>query len=60
MMTIEEMDAHLAYMEAHNKRLYEEMVAECTEELATQRNPYRREFLRKHLAGLHEIWNRDH
>jgi hypothetical protein len=59
-MTVEEMDAHMAYMEAHHKRLYEDMVAECTEQLATEKNPYTREFLLKHLEELHEIWNRRH
>ena len=53
MMTIEEMDAHMAYMEAHNKRLYEEAVAGYTERIAIAKHPETREFYRKKLEALH-------
>jgi hypothetical protein len=54
-MTIEEMDAHLAYMKAHNKRLYEEDVAYHTERIAIAKHPETREFYRRRLAQAHAI-----
>jgi hypothetical protein len=57
-MTIEEMDAEIAVMDAHLKRIYDDAVAEATEELATEKNPYFREFLIKHIEAMHKIHNR--
>lgn len=57
-MTIEEMDAEIARMDAHLKWLYEDAVAEATEELATEKNPYCREFLIEHIEAMHKIHNR--
>lgn len=54
-MTIEEMDAHLAYMKAHNKRLYEEEVAYYTERIALATDPRRREYYRRQLEEVHAI-----
>ena len=55
MMTIEEMDAHLAYMKEHNKRLYEEAVAYYTERIAIAKHPETREFYREQLEQVHAI-----
>jgi len=57
-MTIEEMDAHIAYMDAHNQRLYEELVAMYTERIAIAKRSDTREFYRKKLERLHAIRNR--
>lgn len=49
MPTIEEMDEHRAYLKAHLKKCHEDNVAEITEELKTEKNPYFRESLEKRL-----------
>lgn len=54
-MTIEEMDAHAAYMDAHLRKLHNDMIAEATEELAKEKNPYAREFLIKHIEEVRAI-----
>ena len=54
-MTIEEMEAHAAYMDAHLRKLHHDMIAEATEELATEKNPYRREWLIQHIEGIRAI-----
>lgn len=56
-MTIEEMEAHAAYLDAFHKKLHDDMIAEATEELATEKNPYVREFLIKHIEDVRAIGN---
>lgn len=56
-MTIEEMEAHAAYLDAFHKKLRDDMIAEATEELATEKNPYAREFLIKHIEEVRAIGN---
>jgi hypothetical protein len=56
-MTVEEMDAHAAYLDAFHKKLRNDMIAEATEELATEKNPYAREFLIKHIEDVRAIGN---
>jgi hypothetical protein len=56
-MTVEEMDAHAAYLDAFHKKLRDDMIAEATEELATEKNPYAREFLIKHIEHVRAIGN---
>jgi len=56
-MTVEEMDAHAAYMDAFLKKLRDDMIAEATEELATEKNPYMREFLVEHIEHVRAIGN---
>jgi hypothetical protein len=56
-MTIEEMDEHIAYLDAHLKKVRAEAIAETTEELAATKNPYEREWLIEHLEGLRAIGN---
>ena len=51
-MTVEEMQAEYARMEAHLQWLRDDGIAEITEELETERNPYAREFLIKQLEKL--------
>jgi hypothetical protein len=51
-MTIEEMDAEIARMDAHLKWLRADAIGEITEELATEKNPYTREFLLKQLEEV--------
>ena len=51
-MTIEEMDAEIARMDAHLGWLRADAIAEITEELATEKNPYTREFLLKQLGKM--------
>jgi hypothetical protein len=46
-MTVEEMEAHAAYLDAFHNRLGQDMIAEATEELATERDPFEREQLIK-------------
>jgi hypothetical protein len=43
--TIEEMDAELAWLRANLRRNVAQAIAEITEELETETNPYAREFL---------------
>lgn len=56
-MTIEEMDAHIAYMDAHLRKLHHDMIAEATQRLATEKNPYTRERLIKHIEKVRAIGN---
>jgi hypothetical protein len=51
-MTIEEMDAEIARMDAHLRWLYHDHVAELTEEIATETNRYSREFLIEQLERV--------
>lgn len=55
MPSIEEMDAQIAHMEAFNKKIRDEMLAEYRAELETTTNPYVREQLREHIANVIEI-----
>jgi hypothetical protein len=54
MPTIEEMDDHIAYMDAWLTKCRRDSIAEITEELRTERNPYFRESLENHLVRLRE------
>jgi hypothetical protein len=56
-MTIEEMAAEYARMEAHLQWLYEDAVAELTEEIAHEKNPYAREDLVRHLEEVEALHN---
>jgi hypothetical protein len=58
-MTVEEMEAHAAYMDAFLKKLHDDMIAEATEELTTEKNPYMREFLTKHIEDVRAIGRYD-
>jgi hypothetical protein len=51
-VTIEEMEAEYNRMEAHLQWLRDDSIAEITEALKTERNPYMREFLVKRLEKL--------
>lgn len=51
MPTIEEMDAHIAYMQAWLKKSCEDSIAEDEAQLVTERNPYFRESLLKAIAA---------
>jgi hypothetical protein len=44
-MTVEEMEAHAAYMDAFLRKSRQDWIAELTEELAAEKNPYAREWL---------------
>jgi hypothetical protein len=52
MPTIEEMDEEIARMEALNRKLYNELIDEATEQLATEKNPYTREWLIRHIEQV--------
>jgi hypothetical protein len=56
-MTIEEMDAEIAHMDAHLKRLHDEAVAECTSLIARTRDPVLRELYHRELERVREISN---
>ena len=56
-MTLDEMEAHSAYMHAYLKKLHDDMIAEATEELAKTRNPFDRELLIAHIEGVRAIGN---
>jgi len=51
-MTVEEMDAEIARMDAHLRWLYHDRVAELTEKIATETNPYSRDFYIKRLEEV--------
>jgi hypothetical protein len=57
-MTIEEMDAEIARMDAFLKKLNDDMIAEVTEEIAQEKNPYAREDLVRHLEKVRALGNR--
>lgn len=50
MPTIEEMDAHIAYMDAWLKKCRLDAIAEAEEQLKTERNSYFRESLLETIA----------
>jgi hypothetical protein len=56
-MTLEEMEAHSAYLHAHLKKLHDDMLAEATEKLAKTKNPVDRELLIAHIEGVRAIGN---
>lgn len=56
-MTIEEMDAEIARMDAHLRWLHHDRVAELTEAIATETNPYSREFYVNQLERVRAIAN---
>jgi hypothetical protein len=58
-MTLEELEAECARMDAHLRKLNRDMIAEATEELATERNPYAREWLIKHIEDVRALGNYD-
>jgi hypothetical protein len=58
-MTIEEMDAEIARMDAYLRKLNRDMIAEATEELATEKNPYAREWLIKHIEDVRALGKYD-
>jgi hypothetical protein len=57
-MTIEEMEAHAAYLKAFHRKLGQDMIDEATEELATERIPYLRELLVDHIEGVRALMAR--
>jgi hypothetical protein len=58
-MTVEEMKAEYARMDAYLRKLNHDMIAEATEELATEKNPYAREWLIKHIEDVRAIGKYD-
>lgn len=54
-MTLEEMEAHAAYLDAFHRKFRQDMIAEATEELATEKNPYVRESLIKHIEEVRAL-----
>lgn len=56
-MTTEDLEAEIARMNAHLKWLHDDAVAELTEEIATEKNPYMREFLVKQLEEVRAASN---
>jgi hypothetical protein len=54
-VTVEEMEAHAAYLEAFHKKMRDDMIAEATEELATETNPYAREWLIDHIEKVRAL-----
>ncbi len=54
MPTVEEQEAHLAYMRAWLKKCNEDAIAEIEAQLKTERNPYTREDLERRLADYKE------
>ncbi|HEX6352082.1 hypothetical protein [Actinophytocola sp.] len=57
-MTIEEMDAHIAYLDAFHRKMREDMIAEATAQLETEKNPYVRESLIKHIEEVRALGNK--
>ncbi len=55
MPTIEEEDAHVAYMRAWLKKCNEDAIAKVEAQLETEKNPYNREDLERSLAGYKEL-----
>ncbi|MPZ82228.1 MAG: hypothetical protein GEV28_18250 [Actinophytocola sp.] len=55
MPSIEEMDAEIAHMEAANKKVRDELLAEYRAELEAEKDPFQREWLRKRIEGVLEI-----
>jgi hypothetical protein len=56
-MTVEEMDAHAAYMDKFNKKLHHDLIADLTEDLARAKDPVEREWLIKQIEGVRAIGN---
>lgn len=56
-MTIEEMDAEIAHMDAHLKKLHDEAVARLTAHIARLTDPFSREYYRKELEKVRAISN---
>jgi len=57
-MTTEEMDAHAAYLDAFHTKLREDMIAEATEELATEKDQFEREWLIRRIKELRALGER--
>jgi hypothetical protein len=56
-MTIEEMDAHSAYLHAHHKKLRDELIDHKTREVARTKDPTMRAFYIRDLERLKAIGN---
>lgn len=57
-MTLEEMEAEYARMDALLKRLHDDAVTEIIGDMAKTKDPFRLEHLRKRLDRVYEIANR--
>jgi hypothetical protein len=53
--SIEEMDAHIAYLHAFNKKVRDEALADYRAELEKEKDPFEREWLRKQIAAVLKI-----
>jgi hypothetical protein len=57
-MTVDEMmEAEFIRNDAFLRKLHRAMIAEATEELATEKNPYHREWLIHHIEDIRSIGN---
>lgn len=52
MPSIEEMDAEIAHVQAANKRIQDELLAEYRAELQATKDPFERERLRKNIEEV--------
>jgi hypothetical protein len=57
-MTLEQMDEELRAVRAHLRWLCDDAIAEMTEELETETNPYTREFMLSAMADIRKIGER--